>query len=156
LTVVSGQDIDVVLGLLEDAADAIDLIPMKQALVFDSLSTFIYPQRWYIEFSKEPRLWEYVKITSAGTFVVLVGNEFDPDSQEHNPRPTFLAADVVRNLMDQTLAQDRFVTEKNLKVPLAHSRLYGIREIFPFVNNVYFYDTNAGDVQFIKTQNPIL
>lgn len=153
--VVSGPDYMAVYDMLLDAQAAIEAQTPNIALVYDSRAT-ITNQVFYEKNIVDALTWEYISVISSG-FVVLVANEFDNLNPKHNPNPIDLVADVTRDIM--------FAGQVN-KVPPAgttgfsgyydaQNRKYGIaRDLFPFMNLLYFYDTMGGEVTLIRTQIP--
>jgi hypothetical protein len=145
IVVVSGPDMLEVNTLLDDARAAIEMATPNLVLVYDSRYAIVYPKRDYQENVTQAIVWEYVSLIAEGNFVVLVANLFDPNDPSHNPQPTTMEADVVRDLMSNTRVRD---------LQYAYKSKYGIREIFAFISKMYFYDSVGDEVYFIKNQKP--
>ncbi len=145
IVVVSGPDISIVNALLEDARTAIEASTPNLVLVYDSRSSIVYSKRDYRENVTQAIVWEYVSLMAEGNFVVLVANLFDPANVSHNPNPTTVEVDVVRELISSTRVRD---------LPFAYNSKYGIREIFAFISKMYYYDTTFDTVSFVKNQIP--
>jgi len=139
MTIVSGKSADDVRALLDEAKAAIESVS-KQALVYDCRETVAYPERGYQQDTEEARLFEFVKVVSEG-FVVLVGNEFDRDSVKKRT----VEIDVVMDIMD---------TFKVRRISRAYSRnVTEVREIWPFMDRLYWYDVGSDTVTFVKSQD---
>ena len=80
--------------------------------------------------------------------VVLIGNQFDREDPEQNPWQ--LAMDTDQVVMDLLFARNVF------DVPDVRTRQYAevARELFQYISKVYYYDSIAGEVTFIKDQIP--
>lgn len=147
MVVVSGKDIAAVMQLLNDAAIAIENDTPNQALVFDAKETVFYPQRYYETDTEQARLFEFIKVASSGTFVSLVGNEFDRDAPGANRWGR-------RNVATDTCL-DIYDAHKVKDIRAAYSPLYcTTREIWAFMTRLYHYDTDAEDITFVKSQDP--
>lgn len=153
--VVSGPDFNAVNDLLLQAQVAIEGSTPNLCLVYDSRAT-ITTQVFYQKNIVDALTWEYISVVS-DNFVVLVANQFDNLDPRQNPHPIDLTADVVRDIM--------FAGQVN-KYPLAgtagfsgyydaQNRKYGIaRDLFPFIRQLYFYDTRGSTVTFIRDSIP--
>ena len=139
LAIVSGKSADAVKALLEEARAAMELAG-KPTLVYDSRDTVIYPDRGGVRDVEEARLFEFVKVVS-DDFVVLVGNEFDRDDPSQNSRKRTVEIDVAMDIMDPF---------KVRTIPRAYSRNIGTRELWPFMNRLYWFDVDADTVTFVK------
>jgi hypothetical protein len=140
MVIVSGKRSDDVKALLEEARTAIESVS-KQALVYDSRDTMIYSQRGDQEDVEEGMLFEFVKVISDG-FIVLVGNEFDRDDTSQNSKKRTVEIDVVLDIMDPF---------KVTGIPRAYSRNIGTtREIWPFMDKLYWFDVDTDEVTFVK------
>jgi hypothetical protein len=147
MVVVSGKDIAAVMQLLNDAASTIESTTPNQALVFNAKETVLYTQRYYETDTEQARLFEFIKVVSSGTFVSLVGNEFDRDATGANRwGKRNVATDTCLDIYDAYKVKD---------IRAAFSPLYGItREIWAFMTHLYHYDTGTEIVTFVKNQDP--
>lgn len=147
MTIVSGADIDLVTALLEDARDAINNDTSKSALVYDAQETILYDQRGYEVDSYQARLFEFVKVATSGLFVVLVANEHDRDAERANRWGK-------RTILLDTFL-DIFDSFKVGTIRAAFSPVYGkTREIWSFLDKLYYYNVTTDEVTFLKNQNP--
>lgn len=78
--------------------------------------------------------------------VVLVGNQFNRANIHQNPRPVDVQVDTVIDLLNTFNVQDIPSVQSSLDIK--------VREIFSWVNRIYYYDNAANDITFIKTQVP--
>jgi len=80
--------------------------------------------------------------------VVLIGNEFDRESHVQNPFPVAIDIDTVIDLLNmRNMIKDH---------PQAGSTFWGgdVRELFAYISKVYYYDTRAAEITFVKNQLP--
>jgi len=144
MVIVSGRDGDMVRALLEEARAAIEA-ESKLALVYDAKEVVTYSQRGYEENAQEARLFEFVKVVSE-EFVVLVGNEFDRDDPYQNRTPRTLEIDVAMDIMSPFKVKG---------ITRAYSRnVVTVREIWPFMNSLYWFDVDSDEVTFVKGLDP--
>jgi hypothetical protein len=89
----------------------------------------------------------HVQYRAAGSTpgIILVGNQFDRGNPDQNPRPADVEIDVVRDLLNIWNVRN---------VPDVASSGDTDREIFSWINRVYYYDAAANDIVFVKTQAP--
>ena len=140
MVIVSGKRSDDVRVLLEEARVAIESVS-KQALVYDSRDTVVYPERGYEHDVEEARLFEFVKVVSE-EFIVLVGNEFDRDDVSQNSKKRSVEIDVVLDIMDPY---------KVRQIGRSYSRNIGTtRELWPFIDRLYWFDVVTDQVTFVK------
>ena len=141
IIVVSGADLATIYDLLFDARDALRGMSRLCLDPIDTRDTISYPS------DTAPRAFkfEYLAIANQGTNVVLVGNQFDPSNFYENPHPVDILVDVVRDLMNWNNVE--FIP------PRSTSLFYpATRELFQFISKIYYYDTTAGTVTFLKNQ----
>jgi len=165
---ISGQDINEVMNLLYLAETAIQSTG-RQAVIYDFRCRPVSDpvkggcaeyadegtpptRRWLGDAPVQSLLWESYsllvqRLSDAGNpMVMLVGNTFDPEDRRQNPSPISLEIDVIMEWM--SMRNLRTVIAANGKAPLSGS----IRELFQFLTQIYFYDTNTFQVTFIKDQ----
>lgn len=151
MAVVSGPDVNEVTALLQDAMTEIESTTSKQVLVFNARDQIVYTQRFYIKNSLEARLWEFVAVTSEGAFVVLIANEFDRLDPDQNRNPQTVEIDTVLDLL-------RYKSIEQIHPGYSRHRTgptpLGIRELYPHITKIYYFDTDLDDVIFIKNQTP--
>jgi hypothetical protein len=146
MVVVSGKTLSAVMDLLNDAKTEIETQTSNPVLVFDAKETVLYDQRGHEYDVEAARIFEYVKVISSGTFVVLVANEHDRDAPGAN-------AYGKRNVIIDTCL-DIFDAFKVKNIHYAFSPVYGItREIWAFMNKLYYYNVDTSEVILIKTQD---
>lgn len=88
-----------------------------------------------------PAMYEHASLVMGDT-VMLVANQFDPNDKRQN----FLSSGIVVDTM-----LDLFDAMSVLSVRSSHSSRYGlVRELWPFVSRVYFYDVDDAQVSLIK------
>lgn len=86
-------------------------------------------------------LYEHSSLT-LGDFVILVGNQFDPDDKRQN----FLGSGLIVDVM-----LDLFAATSVLGIKSSNSQRYGFtRELWPFVSKVYFFDVDGDDITLVK------
>lgn len=159
MVLVSGPDLSAIEDVLEETVDHIESNTSNSAILFDGRSTVLYPERKYhfiVNQDNPPggvvhaRLWEFVKVSSVGSFVSLVANEFDRSKLR---RSFGLAEDVVMDLHE---------VPNPIDVPQGGSRSYsspggirsvGFREMIPFVDRIYYYDSVSESFTFIKMRS---
>ena len=151
MAVVSGKDVDEIELMLIDAMDAIEADTSKQSLVFNSRSEVVYPQRFYLINSLEARLWEFVALSSEDAFVVLIANEFDRNDPEQNRSPQTVEIDTVMDLMTGQKVETIMSSKSRHR---GGPTPKGVRELFPHISRIYYFDTDAGEITFIKSQTP--
>lgn len=164
--VVSGQDINFVMDLLYQSKSAIQTTG-KDAVVYDfRCRLFGDPtqggcvayaddgvpptRRWLGDKHIQSILWESYsvliqKLSDEGSpLVMLVGNQFDPNDFHQNPSPISLNVDVIMDLMSPRNVPT--VVAASGKSPTTGFT----RELYQFITEIYFYDTNSDKVSFIK------
>lgn len=78
--------------------------------------------------------------------VVLVGNQFDLSDIKQNPLPVDIYVDTVRDLLN---------IQNVGSVPQVMSNVYPlVRELFPYISKIYYYNSRANDITFVKNQIP--
>ena len=155
--VVSGADFNAVNDLLLQSQSAIEGSTPNLCLVYDSRAT-ITADIFYQKNIVDALTWEYISVVSEG-FVVLVANQFDPLDPRQNPHPIDIVADCVRDIM--------FCGQVNKLPPGgasfsgfsgyydSQSRKYGMtRDLFPFIKQLFFYDTRGATVTLIRDSIP--
>jgi hypothetical protein len=101
----------------------------------------VYPERGYEHDVEEARLFEFVKVVSE-EFIVLVGNEFDRDDVSQNSKKRSVEIDVVLDIMDPY---------KVRQIGRSYSRNIGTtRELWPFLDRLYWFDVVTDQVTFVK------
>lgn len=146
MILVSGPDFSATFAMLQAGQTAIETSTVNGALVYDARTTVTYTQRLWTINTVQAISWEYVKDIAQGEFVVLVANTFDINDPHQNPHPRSLHIDVVTDLMTVHNITD---------IVGATSKKYaGTREIYPWINRIYYYDSASDQVTFIKSQTP--
>lgn len=164
--VMSGPDIDAVINLLYLARTAIQTTG-RDAVVYDFRcrplgdpvpgGCTVYAdegipptRRWLGDKYVQSLLWENYslliqKLTDEGNpMIMLIGNTFDPDDRIQNPSPISVPIDVIRDLMNLR-------NVSTVVSAFGHAPLTGFtRELYQFITGIYFYDTQASEVNFIK------
>jgi hypothetical protein len=142
ICVVSGPDLSKIFLLLMDARTAIINAGTYSATVVDAKALVTYPS----DTSERGVSFEYVAISSPNT-VVLVPNQFDREDDDTNTTNVTVEIDVVFDILSKKTVET---------IPESLSKTFpGIRNIFPFISRIYYYDTRAEDIAFVKTQTPI-
>lgn len=101
---------------------------------------------------EKPYKFEYLALTyrAAGPEpkVVLIGNQFDRESVSQNPHPVAIDIDVVIDLINIV----NVTTVRN-----SGSLFYDgtVREVFSYLSKVYYYDTRAQEITFVKDHLPL-
>ena len=164
--VVSGQNIDLIMALLYQAQAAIQTTG-RDAVVYDFRCRTIGDpipggctvyadegvpptRRWLGDKYIQSNLWESYslliqKLSDEGhPLVMLIGNQFDPADHWQNPSPISLFVDVIMDLMSPR-------NTTTVVSAAGKSSITGFtRELYQFITGIYFYDTQVGDVTFIK------
>jgi hypothetical protein len=140
---VAGPDLGSVVDVLEETVDYIEANSSSSAILFDSSSVVLYPERRHHFVVNQDndgpgvvqaRSWEYVHVVSQGSFVSLVAHELS----EEDPSLS-LAVNVVLDLHR---------IPDPVEVPQGASRAYawpgglsnpGFREMVPFVDLMYHF-----------------
>lgn len=163
---VSGQDINKVMDLLYSAAEQLELSGVI-VLVYDfrcrppgdltqgGCKTYLpdgvyLPTRYHHVPETQSILWEshsilIQELTDDGTpTIVLIGNEFDSTSRRMNPHPISIEVDVVRDIMSPFNVKGMMRARSN--------RFSETRELFPYLSEIFYYDTNTENVTLLKQQ----
>lgn len=154
MVVVSGADEATVENLLLAAESAIE--PGKPAMVLNSRGTIGFPQRYFTspaaQYVMTPisdeaaRLRELDVLLADGAIVLLVANQFDRGDPIQNPHPRNVIIDTCLDVFRREQVQD---------IPFSNHRAWvPTREIFPYITKLFYYDTSAGTIEFIKDQIP--
>lgn len=149
ITVVSGPDFDTVWTLINQAKDFIETNSSKLVLCYDSRGTTVYDHRDnpFRQNVEEGYVFEYISLLAAeNDLVVLVANQFDRESRDQNREPKDVIIDTMLDL---------FHRSNIAAIPGTASRRSIAREMFEFLSRVYYYDTRAFDITFIKTQEAV-
>ena len=88
--------------------------------------------------------WESKVLLASGSMVTLVGNFFDTTSPWTNPWGFGLPADVVIDLLEWHNV--RTILESGSK------KYAGVRDLYPFVTKVYWYDGPSDQITYVKDQ----
>lgn len=145
--VVSGPSYDVVYSLLQDAAAAIEGSTPNMALVYDAKEKITYAARGFSVNTQQARLFEYVKLAIENSFVALIANEFDREDPIQNPTPISILVDTVMDVFSPTNVS---------RIQGGTSCIFtSVRELWPFVDRMYHYDTRTGRITYVKDQVPV-
>jgi len=144
LIIVSGPNFSATYSMLQAGQTAIEGSTPNGALLYDARATVTYTQRLWTVDTVQALSWEYVKDIAQEGFVVLIANTFDVNDPHQNPTPRYLEMDVMIDLMTVHNITD---------IVGATSKKYaGVREIFPWLSKIYYYDPGTDTVTFIKDQ----
>lgn len=148
MTVVSGKDIDEIESMLDESMTEIEAHTTKQALVYNARDEVIYTQRFYIKNSLEARLWEFVALSADGAFVVLIANQFDRDDPLRNRKKRSVVIDTVLDLFDAWNVRQIMAAYSRHRS--GYQSRAGVRELFPHMSQLYYYDTDGGEITYVK------
>lgn len=146
VTIVSGANFGVTTGVVKyDRASGLMTVDpplMAPPAVGDGFSIFPATEH-ALKFE-----WYAVTYQTSGTTpkVVLISNQFDLTDPKQNPFPADIDIDVVRDLLNLRNIEN---------IPNAYNLNDGrYREIFGYISKLYYFDTRAGEITFIKNQIP--
>lgn len=136
---VSGKDLSKIYAVLLAARDTV-IISGKPCLDPFDTRTLV---RYMTDATERPVCFEHVVLAYRDK-IILVGNQ---SSYARPATKDLLDIDVVLDLFSATAIQ-------TLPYPIMDRRQGVDRESFAFMSRVYFYDTDAEEILFIKTQLP--
>jgi hypothetical protein len=147
LIVVSGPDLAEIYDLLLDTRDEIISTSRNCLDPVDTRTVLQYPS----DIEDRAIKFEFTVLANQDK-VILVGNQFDRESQTQNPEPKDLEIDVVRDLLNGT--NIRVIPGLGDPSSALDSRYGFSRELFSYISRVYYFDTGTDEVFFVKTQIP--
>lgn len=142
IVVVSGADLAKIYIMLLNARDTIRGAGRGCKDPTDTRALTTYPS----DLQGRAFQFEFERLDNISTNVILVGNQFDRSDPFQNPWQVSVEIDTMIDIINE---RNVFATPST-----ADARYGDIRELFSFLSRVYFYDTDAEEVTFIKTQTP--
>ena len=143
--VVSGPDSMSTWNLLEQCKTKIESSTGNVVFIYETDEEIYYNERNYSVDTTEARLFEYIKVAAENNFIFLISHTFDRNDKTQNPLPVSMNVDVVMNLI-----------QPNRHIVRSVSDIYPeVRELYPLIDRIYYYDRPANQIEFIKDRQAI-
>jgi len=143
--VISGADSMSTWTLLEQCKTKIETETVNVVFIYETDEKIYYNERNYSVDTTEARLFEYIKVAAENNFIFLISHTFDRNDKIQNPHPVSETVDVVMNLI-----------QPNRNIVRSVSDIYPeVRELYPLIDSIYYYDLPLNQINFIKDRQAI-